>query len=161
MDDDGVLDVGVVGDVDGCSFVAADGDEGSDEDVAAYVDVAYEPATDGFYLPQTGYSESPLFEDRINWDFVYWDGHLKTAYGTAGLGVAGVVVQRRLPGLDAASDARAALASVHEERLSSYVDDEGGQLDGKHEWLAHDIRADAVTLWLWAYWLGRHHGFWE
>ena len=42
MDDDGVLDVGVVGDVDGYAFVASYGGEGSDEDVGADVDVAHD-----------------------------------------------------------------------------------------------------------------------
>lgn len=131
------------------------------DDGMCYVDVAYNPETDQFYLPKTGYSQTPLFEDRIKWDFVYWVGHLKSAYGTAGFGAASVVVQRWLPEQLATSDAFVALANVEEERLSSYVDDEGGQLDGKHEWLTDDFRADAVTLWLLAYWMGRHHGFWE
>jgi len=42
VDDDGVLDVGVVGDVDGYAFVASYGGEGSDEDVGADVDVAHD-----------------------------------------------------------------------------------------------------------------------
>jgi hypothetical protein len=124
------------------------------------VDVAYDPAADRFYLPKTGYVQTPLFEDRINWDFVYWIGHLKSAYGTAGFGAAGALVHQHVPELKAAHDARLALARLEEKHLASYVDQEEGQLDEKHAWLTEDFRGDAVTLWLFAYWLGRHYGYW-
>gem|GEM_PF-1766070 len=131
------------------------------DDGMCYADVTYDLKEDRFYLPQTGYSQVPLFEDRILWDFVYWVGHLKSAFGTAGLAAAAVMVQQYLPQLEAIREARRALTRVREEDLASYIDDEGGQLDPRHTWLTEDFRSDAAALWLLAYWSGRDQGFWE
>jgi hypothetical protein len=93
-------------------------------------------------------------KSALDWSWFLWRAEVLTPRSVM-LARAGVQMSRWIPDTNAIRTALSVLKSVSADQMMFYLDPDGSQILPKHKYLTETLCADAVTNWLWAYWLAR------
>ena len=120
----------------------------------AWRHVLYDPRTGKVSVPEPCYV---VEAEPLGWSFQRWVGRIQIPRSTMLARVA-PHVNKWLPGEDAPATMRKILSGIDPAKVCDYIDTDGQQILPQHKFLTQLISGDAITNWLWAYWLGRADG---